>query len=47
MCHRSQYEKEAALKTYPERADLGHWCQEVFIGLLNLPVLTMRLSAPT
>jgi hypothetical protein len=44
MCHRSQYEKEAALKTYPERADLGHWCQEVFIGLLNTAKLKEELK---
>ena len=35
---------EAALKTYLERASLGHWHQEVFISLLNAARLKEELK---
>jgi glycosyltransferase involved in cell wall biosynthesis len=41
---RDSGDKEAALKTYLERAGLGHWYQEVFVSLLNAAQLKEALE---
>jgi glycosyltransferase involved in cell wall biosynthesis len=41
---RDSGDKEAALKTFLERARLGHWYQEVFISLLNAAQLKEALE---
>jgi glycosyltransferase involved in cell wall biosynthesis len=39
-------QKEAALKTYLKRAELGHWQQEVFASLYNVAKLMEAMNEP-